>query len=58
MVAHIGLSTHALPAEPTIRLRHVRGHGWVTTISLPQMISPATLASKSVVFVVNKNLPN
>jgi len=54
MVAHVGSSTHALPAEPTIRLRHVRGHGSVTPISLPQMISLATLASKSVVFVANK----
>jgi len=54
MVAHVGSNTHALPAEPNIRLRHVRSHGSVTTISLPQMISLAALASKSVVFVVNK----
>jgi len=54
MVAHVGYSTHALPVKPTICLRHVRGHGSVTTLSLPQMISLTTLASKSVVFVVNK----
>ena len=53
MVAHVGSSTHALPAEPTTRLRHVRAHGSVT-MSPPQMVSLAILVSKSVVFVANK----